>query len=103
MDALELSSRHRQIAGSLGATCKDHGIKFCEYLAWLNTGRAGIADPFSSRSDDVIHQKLHALGAHLLDAAIDMGFFHFEIRNPVPQQPSHTVILFENNHIVTRS
>ena len=38
-----------------------------------------------------IGHKLHALGRHLLQPAVDDALFHLELRNAIPQQPADAV------------
>ena len=45
----------------------------------------------------------HALGLHLLDAAVDQMLLHFEIGNAIAQQAANAVILFEHRDGVTRA
>ncbi len=42
--------------------------------------------------------ELHALRGHLLDAAVEQPFFHFEIGDAVAQQSADAVGFFENRY-----
>ncbi|EGF33460.1 hypothetical protein IMCC9480_3932 [Oxalobacteraceae bacterium IMCC9480] len=101
MHALELATRYRQIARLLGATGDDDGIEvFFKLLGEdgflgpvIHVGREVLADQHAGAES-------HAFGLHLLDATVNVDFFHLEVRDAIAQQAADAIALFEHGHIV---
>ena len=74
VNALQLTPGNVQIAGMLGTASQKNNVEFA--LQVLD----GNAVPHVSLGD-----KLHALGRHLPDAAVDHLLLHLELRNAVAQ------------------
>ncbi len=82
VNALELAAGNRQVARLLGAAAEqDRVVLSGERLD-------GNVD-----ADMRVGQEGDALGAHLLDAAIDDVLFQLEVRNAVAQQAADAVVL----------
>ncbi|CAM5626735.1 hypothetical protein RLIN73S_07043 [Rhodanobacter lindaniclasticus] len=91
--AIQLAPWQRQVARGFGATGEHHGIELLAQLRRRQYGRAvrGIG----RCADEDAGAERHTLGAHLLDAAVDMRFLQLEIGDAVAQQPAYPVILLE--------
>ncbi len=104
--AVELAPRHRQVARQLGAAGDDDGVEFSPQLFRRDARLAVIADNGGQRvlagafANEHAGAKLDALGLHLLDAAVDVRFFHLEVGNAVAQETADAVVLFEHHDIV---
>ena len=98
MHASQVAPGHGQVAALLGTAAEQDGVKLL--LQFFRTDlRLGVVGDFAVFVPSPDHGrgfKYHALGLHLRHAAVDVVFFHFEIRNAVAQQTAHAVILFKH-------
>ena len=90
MHTVQLAARHRQIARHFRAARQNQRI----ILGFQFSRRDGDADMCVIMEGD-------AFGLHLLDAAINAVFFHFEIGNAIAQQATGFGVFFIKMHIMT--
>src|SRR5215469_11405114 len=98
MNPVELPTVHFEIAGVLGAGGDRHRIEFLGERA-----RGNALAAVTSAPDVHADAKLDSLGAHLLDAAIDVMFLELEIRDAVAKQPADAVRFLEEHNVVAGS
>ena len=92
VDALEVPTRHRQIARLFSPQGEADGI---EPLG------QGLARDIHPHVD--VGFKLHALRRHLIQPPINHPLLHFEIRNAVAKQPTDPIRLFKHGNVVADS
>ena len=98
MHAAQFTPWHGQVTRNFRAAAQKHCIEFFFQLL----GADGFFSPIGDLAvfGPVAHQHAgfedHALGLHLLDTAIDVAFFHFEIGDAIAQQAAHTVVFLEH-------
>src|SRR6266702_3080712 len=83
VDAPQFATRNREVAWTLGAARQQDGVVFVGQRLY------GYID-----ADVRVGDEGDALGAHLLQAAIDDLLLQLEIGNPVAQQAADAIILF---------
>ena len=85
VNAFELAAGNRQIARLLGAAAEQDGVVV-------------FGERFDGHidADMRVGQERDALGAHLVDAAVDHMFFELEVGNAVAQQAADAVVLLED-------
>src|SRR5208283_2365847 len=89
VDAFELAAGDRQIAGMLSAAREKDGV-------------VGFGERFDGdvAADVGVGVEDDALGAHLLDAAVDHALFELEVGNTVAKQAADAVILLvDGDHV----
>ena len=105
MHAIEIAARHRQITRLLGAAGQHHRVKILVQLLRRDRffGPVGDLGIMGQRAHHHTTAKRHTFGSHLLNPAVNMDLFHFEVWNAVAQQAANPVVLFKQRHIVTRT
>ena len=100
--AVELASRRRQVAAGLGAAGQQHGVELRLQLLCRDRflGVVGDQAAFGQRAHQHAGAKRHALGAHLLDATIDVRLLHLEVGDAVTQQTADAAVLLEHRHVM---
>ena len=85
VDSLQLAARNLKIAGMFGAAGQDDRV---EVAAQIFNGNIP--------ADLSVGYELHALGGHLLEAAVDDVFLQLELGNTVAKQAADAVCFFVN-------
>ena len=84
MNAAEIAAEDLQVARLLGAAGQRNRVEFLDQRAERHV--SPDLDPGA---------EFHALGLHLTDTAVDQPLLHFEVGDPVAQQATDAVGLFE--------
>src|SRR5277367_5381422 len=90
VNAFQFASGHRQIAGPFRATSENDRFVFFSQVFYRNI-----------TADMRISDQLHALGHHLIKAAIDKMLLQLELRDAVAQKAANTIRFFVHNNGVT--
>ncbi len=90
MNATELTTGDRQVAGSRGTAGQDDRVV---------RGQQDL--DVDAITDDRSGAELGALGLHLGDAPIEVALLHLELGNAVAQQAADAVGAFEHDDVVT--
>eukprot|EP00042_Codosiga_hollandica_P012252 m.27506 g.27506 ORF g.27506 m.27506 type:complete len:361 (+) comp39781_c0_seq1:890-1972(+) len=98
----EIAAGHGQVARLLGATGQHDGVELRLQVIGRDRllGPVGDLGTLGQCSDHHAGAELDALGLHLLDAAVDVGLLHLEVRNAVAQQAADAVVLLEHRDAV---
>jgi hypothetical protein len=105
MDAVEVTTWHRQIARLLRTPGEQNGIEVGAQIGRRDSfvrpvrDRAAlwkVTDHHAGAEDD-------ALPLHLLDPAIDVRFLHLEVGNAVAQQTADGIVLLEDGDRMART
>ncbi len=90
MYAVQIAARDRQIPRLLGSAGQGDRVEGLQQFLCADIGTDVAGGPEGN-----------AFGLHLLDAAVDKAFFHFEVGNAIAQQSADAVALFEQGYIMT--
>ena len=102
MHARQFTPRHGQIARLLGATRQQHGIKVFLQLCGRNglLGPVGHLRVFGHFADQHTGADRHAFLGQLVGPAVNVRFFHLEVRDAITQQATDAVVLFKQRHVM---
>ena len=89
IDAAQLAPGHRQVAPRRGSA-REHDRVVPEHFVDRHV-----------LTDVRVHAELGALGAHLLDAAVEVPLLHLELGDAVSQQPTDAIGAFVDHDVVT--
>ncbi len=100
--AVQVAARHRQVARDFRTAGQHHGIELLEDVVGGNRLARVVADAGGDRLVSHHHAGAegHALGFHLLYAAVDLRFFQLEVGDAITQQAADAVVLLEQRHVV---
>src|SRR5439155_10943889 len=80
MNALQIPTLDRQVAGVGGATTEDHRVALlAEFSCWPMDAYGGVCD------------KLHPFFGHQVDAPLHDGFVELHVGNTIHEQATDTV------------
>src|SRR5262249_20394811 len=94
VDAVELSAGNVQIARLLGSGCERDRIELVEESSRGNAVGTVAADMG-------VRSEFDALGAHRLDAAVDLLLLQLEIGNAVTKHPPDAIAFLEQYNVVS--
>ena len=102
MHAVEVAAGHGQVAGLLSTAGQYHRIKILLQLLWCDGFLRPVSDfaVFGQVANHHAAFENHALSRHLINAAVNVDFFHLEVGNAVAQQAADAVVLFKQRDIV---
>ena len=88
--------------GCLGAAGQQHGVELGLQLLGAHVALASLVTllPLGRARPPAHPSERHALGLHLLDAAVDVRLLHLEVGDAVAQQAADAVVLLEHRHRV---
>ena len=105
MHATQFTPRNGQVARDFRAAREEHRVEFFFQLIGADAffGPVGDLAVFGPVAHHHAGFEDHALGLHLIHAAVDVAFLHFEVGDAIAQQTTHAVILFEHRHRMTHT